>query len=70
MSVPTIETWDRDEIINTLTAVVREQLGLSFAEFVQMARLGKVDPCEHAELIALLNFLPSDDPLFTSGTAA
>jgi len=58
------EKWTRDEIIDALTRVAKSRLGMSLNEFVEAVKTGKLDICEHAEMVALLNMLSKDDTIF------
>ncbi len=58
------ERWTRDEIINALTRVAKARLGMSLDEFVKAVKTDKLDICEHAEMVALLNMLSKDDAIF------
>lgn len=59
------EKWTRNEIIDALTKVARSRLGMSLDEFVEAVRTDKLDICEYAEMVALLNMLAKDDVIFS-----
>ncbi|HEY9868486.1 MAG TPA: hypothetical protein V6D08_04920 [Candidatus Obscuribacterales bacterium] len=56
------EKWTREDVLEALTRAARVELGVSFEDFVRLARAGRLDPFEHAEMLALLKSLPEDDP--------
>jgi hypothetical protein len=63
----TILELKRDEIVTRLEKGAQHRRGLSAQELVRRYRAGKLeDPCEVADLLALADLLPDDDPLFVA----
>ncbi len=63
----TILELKRDEILTRLERGAQRRRGLSAQELVCRYRVGKLeDPCEVADLLALADLLPDDDPLFVA----
>ncbi len=63
----TILELKRDEILARLETGARRRRGLSAQELVRRYHVGKLeDPCEVADLLALADLLPDDDPLFVA----
>jgi hypothetical protein len=60
----TTESWTRDEIIEVLTHSSKKRLNMDLRQFINAIRSDKLDRCDFAEMIALLNLLPADDPVF------
>ena len=61
------ETWTRDEIIEVLTAASKKRLNKDLPQFINAVKSDELDRCEYAEMIAFLNLLPADDPIFKAG---
>ena len=60
----------RDEIIERIERGARRRLRTSAKDLVRRYRTGKLqDPGSVADLLALANLLPDDDPLFGSAVA-
>jgi hypothetical protein len=58
-----VETWTSEDVVEALSAVARVRFDCSFDELVNMHKRGELDSCEHAEILALLNFLPTNEPV-------
>jgi hypothetical protein len=57
----------RDDILARLESGARRRRGLSAADLLARYRAGSLDePCEVADLLALADLLPADDPLFAA----
>jgi hypothetical protein len=60
----TIE-YTRDELIAEVDAASKRSIGLSAAELAHAYRTGNLKtPSRVADLLALINLLPDNDPLF------
>jgi hypothetical protein len=57
--------YTRDELIAEVDAASKRATGMSAAELAFAYRTGKLEmPSRVADLLALLNLLPDNDPLF------
>ena len=57
--------YTRDELVSEVDKASRRATGLSAAELAYAYRTGKLEmPSRVADLIALINLLPENDPLF------
>ena len=64
---PTVIELTRDEILRRLESGARRRRGLSAHEMLQRYRVGKLDePCDVADLLALADLLPANDPVFAA----
>ena len=63
----TVVELTRDEILERLEAGARRRRSLSAREMLQRYRAGKLDePCDVADLLALADLLPENDPVFVA----
>ena len=63
----TIIELTRDEILQRLEAGASRRRRLSAREMLRLYRDGKLDePCDVADLLALADLLPENDPVFTA----
>ncbi len=63
------QVWTRQEIIDSLTSAASYRLGKKLPEFIKAVQSQEIDLCEHAEMVALLNLLSKDDPVFCQAVA-
>jgi len=59
------EYWTREEIIDSLTSIAKHRFNKTLQEFIDAVKSKEiVTGCEHMEVMAILNFLPKDDPIW------
>ena len=62
---PTTIELTREDILRRLETGAWHRRGMSARDLLRLYRAGKLeDPCEVADLLALADLLPDDDPLF------
>ncbi len=57
----TIEELDFEKISKMLALVGKAKLNCSIEELIRRYDEGRLDPCEHAEVISLIEMLTSDE---------
>ncbi len=63
----TVVELTRGELLCRLEAGAQRRRGLSARDLLRLYRAGTLEePCEVADLLALADLLPDDDPLFAA----
>ena len=63
------QIWTREEIIDSLTSAARRRLGITLPALIKGVQAQEIDLCAHAEIMAVLNLLPKNDPLFSKAAS-